>query len=252
MSPAWSVALPAAAQLLAASRRAVAFTGAGISTPSGIPDFRSAGSGLWSRFDPMQTASLSTFRDNPARFYDWLRPLLNQIWAAGPNPAHTALAELEQRRLLSAVLTQNIDGLHQRAGSKEVLEIHGSLETMTCLHCHTTLPALQFKTALTQPNGLPRCPRCARVLKPDIVLFEELLPGDVWAAAEFYCQAADLVLVVGSSLEVSPANLLPQLALQHGARLMLINATSTALDASADVLLQGNAAEILPALVQAL
>ena len=252
MNPAWTAALPVAAGLLAASQRAVAFTGAGISTPSGIPDFRSAGSGLWNRFDPMQTASLSTFRSNPARFYDWLRPLLNQIWAAEPNPAHTALAGLEQRRCLSAVITQNIDGLHQSAGSQDVLEVHGSLETMICTRCRTTFPAIQFQSALIQPNGLPRCPQCARVLKPDIVLFEERLPAEVWAAAEYYCETADLVLVVGSSLEVSPANLLPQLAVQHGAKLVILNATSTALDAAADVILTGDAAEILPALVQLL
>ena len=249
-----AAALERAAALLRAARHAVAFTGAGISTPSGIPDFRSQGTGLWEKDNPMEVASLGVFQSRPERFYNWLKPLLLSSLNAQPNPAHLALAQLESAGILKALITQNIDDLHQRAGSQNIYEVHGSLRTVTCPRCQETFSSEQFReklvTAASISEGMPRCPACALVLKPDITLFGEMLPAETWQEAEAHCQQADLVLVVGSSLEVWPAAALPQLAVENGARLIINNLSPTPLDNSADVLLPANVADILPALVR--
>lgn len=248
----------AAAEILRHARHAVVFTGAGISTPSGIPDFRSQGSGLWQRFDPLQVASLRVFQEDPATFYDWLRPLLHSIWEAQPNPAHQALTQMESAGVLQAVITQNIDDLHRRAGSRAVYEVHGSLRTLTCPACQTVYAAEQFRAALHgqaqegAPGPMPLCEACQRVLKPDITLFGEMLPPEVWAAAEAHCQQADVMLVVGSSLEVWPAASLPQMAVEGGARLIILNRTETFLDGQAEVCLRADVAESLPAIADLL
>lgn len=239
-----------AAALLRGSHHAVAFTGAGISTPSGIPDFQSKNTGLWQRFDPMEVASIGAFNTQPEKFYGWLRPLLREIWSAQPNPAHTALARLERAGILKAVITQNIDGLHQRAGSSKVYEVHGSLGSMVCLRCRETYPARQFQAQMEDSAALPGCPKCGRVLKPEITLYGEMLPEDTWAAAEDQCRQADVILVAGSSLVVWPAAGLPEIGLQHGAHLIINNLTSTHLDASADVRIPLNAAEAIPAIAR--
>lgn len=246
-------ALEKAAAILRSAHHAVAFTGAGISTPSGIPDFRSQGSGLWNRFDPMEVASLDVFQHRPERFYGWIRPLLENIWAARPNPAHEALAALETAGIIKAVITQNIDDLHQRAGSKAVYEVHGSLRTITCTRCQITHPSEVFRPVLEQVetgDGLPRCPECGQVLKPDITLYGEMLPVETWNQAEQHCQQADVILVIGSSLEVWPAAALPEIAVDHGAKLIINNLTTTHLDGRAQALLQSNVAEILPELTR--
>jgi NAD-dependent deacetylase len=239
-----------AADLLRNSRHAVAFTGAGISTPSGIPDFRSAGSGLWSKDNPMEVASLSVFRARPERFYNWLRPLLQSILAAEPNPAHLALARLEEAGILKALITQNIDDLHLRAGSRAIFEVHGSMRSLTCPNCRQVYDSRQFIDPRTGEisDAIPRCTACSAVLKPDITLFEELLPMHTWSQAERHCLQADVMLVVGSSLEVWPAAGLPQVAVENGAALIINNYTPTPLDRQADALLRGDVAEILPAL----
>ena len=248
MSASIEAGLKTAAGLLRSAKHVVVFTGAGISTPSGIPDFRSAGTGLWEHFDPMEVASLGMFQTHPEKFYGWLRPLLQSIWAAQPNPAHLALARLEQAGIVKALITQNIDDLHQRAGSRNIYEVHGSLRSMTCAHCRETFPAEQFRDHLHGQDAMPHCPGCQRVLKPDITLFGEMLPAETWIEAEEHCIQADLVLVAGSSLEVWPAASLPALAVEHGAQLVLINLTPTPLDRNADVLLPANVAEALPRL----
>ena len=245
-------AISRAREILRGARHAVAFTGAGISTPSGIPDFRSKGTGVWERFDPMETASLTAFRNTPRKYWDWKRPLMLGAWAAQPNPAHFALARLETAGILKAVITQNIDGLHQRAGSKTVLEVHGTIETMTCPSCHRQFPSLQLKTELEQPEGIPHCPSDGTILKPDVVLFEEALPPQVWKAAEAHTGLADVMIVVGSSLEVYPAAYLPAVAAGHGARLIIANLTSTYLDDEAAVLLPADVAMVLPAILEGL
>ena len=248
-SPGLEGSIARAREILRGARYAVAFTGAGISTPSGIPDFRSQGTGVWERFDPMQTASLTAFRNTPKRYWDWKRPLMLGAWAAAPNPAHIALAQLESAGILKAVITQNIDGLHQRAGSKTVLEVHGTMDTMTCPSCQRQYPSLQFKSALEEPDGIPHCPADGTILKPDVVLFEEGLPAQVWKEAEAHTGLADVMLVVGSSLEVYPAAYLPAVATGHGARLIIANLTSTYLDEEAAVLLPADVAAVLPAIV---
>jgi NAD-dependent deacetylase len=244
------LAIQKAADLLRSARHAVVFTGAGISTPSGIPDFQSQDTGLWQRFDPMEVASIGVFKSRPEKFYGWLRPLLHEIWAAEPNPAHKALAELEAAGVVKALITQNIDNLHQRAGSKNIYEVHGSLRSMTCPRCHDTLDAIAFRDALTEENAMPLCPTCHKVLKPDIVLYGEMLPTDVWSDAEDHCRQADVILVAGSSLTVWPAAALPEVCVEHGASLILNNRTPTPLDARAAVQLSGDVAEVIPAIAR--
>lgn len=234
-----------ASELLRNARHAVALTGAGISTPSGIPDFRSANTGLWTKNDPMQVASLSAFLYHPERFFNWLRPLLDTILQAQPNPAHFALAELESKGILKALITQNIDDLHQQAGSKNVLPVHGTMENMICLSCDQLFRSTQF-IEIVRDGNLPLCPNCGRTLKPDIVLFEEMLPSDIWSKAEWHCNRADVILVAGSSLEVMPAAALPWYAVQNGAHLIIINYSPTPLDSEAEILLPGDVAKILP------
>lgn len=235
--------------LMRQSRRIVALTGAGISTPSGIPDFRSAGSGLWEQDDPTVVISLSVFQRDPRYFYRWIRPLARASAAARPNPAHRALVELEATGRLAAIVTQNIDGLHQSAGSRNVIEIHGSLLTATCLGCGATTAGLPLLTAETPL--VPSC-RCGAVYKPDIVFFEEALREETIDAALTACASADLILVVGSSLEVVPAGRLPLAGLRHGAKLLIVNREPTALDDLAVARLGGDLADLLPALVAGL
>jgi NAD-dependent deacetylase len=235
-----------ASELIQSARHAVVITGAGMSTPSGIPDFRSAGSGLWTQDNPMLVASLTAFRRRPEQFYNWLRSLAKPIWEARPNPAHRALADMEQAGYIQAVITQNIDGLHQMAGSQVVLELHGSMNTLTCHRCKMQYPSGDIIEAFIQDGDMPYCPTCKSLLKPDIILFEEALPFDAWDAAQMHCEQADLVLVAGSSLEVSPANQLPLYALQNDARLIINTLSPTYLDEAAHILIPGDVATILP------
>lgn len=240
-----------AAALLRNSKRVVVFTGAGISTPSGIPDFRSPGTGAWTKVDPMRVASLTAFRQRPTDFFDWLRPLAKTSWDAEPNPAHLALADLERIGIIQAVITQNIDGLHQKAGSKKVLELHGSFRTCTCLVCRQNFPFESYKRTFLD-GSFPTCKRCNSILKPDIVLYEELLPMDVWQESQRYCQSAEVLFVVGSSLEVTPAAGLPYEALQHGAHLVINTFSETYLDDQADILIRFDVARTVPAIRDAL
>jgi NAD-dependent deacetylase len=238
-------AIEHAAEIVRGARRIVALTGAGISRPSGIPDFRSA-DGLWTRDDPMAVASLAGFRADPRRFYSWVRPLIDTIEVALPNPAHRALAQLEREGRLTAVITQNIDGLHHRAGSREVYELHGHIRSATCLDCEHQVPG----RALLEPvrrNTIPRC-GCGGLLKPDVVLFDELLPRGLFWLAQRAIEQADLILVAGTALEVAPVCDLPLAALRRGARLIIVNQGETYLDERADVVLHEDVAEALPAI----
>ncbi|HLE13300.1 MAG TPA: NAD-dependent deacylase [Anaerolineales bacterium] len=241
--------LLAAASLLRSAKKGVALTGAGISTPSGIPDFRSAGSGLWTRFDPFEVASLSAFRYRPEKFYAWMRSLAIEIVQARPNPAHLALASLEQVGLIQMVITQNIDSLHQRAGSLHVLEIHGTLQSLTCIGCYHRYGASGFLEPYLETGQIPRCPDCYQILKPDVVLFEEQLPVRAWLQAQQACESCDLLLVAGSSLEVMPVAGLPLRALEHGSHLILVNQSPTYLDERADFIFNEDVAVVLPHLV---
>jgi NAD-dependent deacetylase len=234
--------------MLRQAQHAIVLTGAGCSTSSGIPDFRSARTGLWTKDDPMKVASLTTFHSHPERFYNWLRPLARKMLAAQPNAAHLALAQLEQSGVIKAIITQNIDGLHQRAGSKNVIEVHGSITYFICIFCGLRRRLEDFASHFLNDAQIPRCPNCERVVKPDIVLFEEMLPVDAWEQAEYHASHADLCLVVGSSLEVYPAAGLPLYTIENGGKLMINTFSPTPLDSHAHLLLPADICEVIPAL----
>lgn len=225
-------------------------TGAGISTPSGIPDFRSRDSGLWERYDPMSVASLLSFRYNPEDFFEWVSPLVRSIVEAQPNPAHTALAALEEHGYLHGIITQNIDDLHRRAGSKIVFEIHGHLREASCIACFKRHSTQEPMRQYLEEGIIPRCTGCGGILKPNIVLFGEQLPSEVVLAATKCLEQADLLLVAGSSLEVVPAATMPVSALNRGAHLIIINHDPTYLDERADVIFNQDVAEILPRIAE--
>jgi NAD-dependent deacetylase len=240
--------LAKAAALINDSSYLVVFTGAGISTPSGIPDFRSPDSGLWEKYDPFEVASIWAFRHQPEVFFDWIRSISVQADNAKPNHAHLALANLEKRGIVKSVITQNIDSLHQMAGSKKVFELHGSARTATCPHCGKKHPQEYFRHMIMEEQGIPHCDSCGKMIKPDVVLFGEDLPHDAWDGAYQECLQANLVFVVGSSLEVYPANSLPETALRNGAKLIINNLSPTHLDQRADVLLKMDVTEGIGAL----
>jgi len=245
-SPDLSDSLDQALTLLKNARNVVVLTGAGISTPSGIPDFRSDNTGLWSFINPLEVATIWAFHEHPQRFYNWIRPLAKDVLNARPNPAHLALTQLERMGKVSAIVTQNIDGLHQKAESERVLEIHGHLRTLSCLTCGHQEESAPYLDAFTRTGELPICPKCGSVMKPDVVLFGEALPHDLVVAAQEATLESDLMLVVGSSLEVMPAADLPALAVRSGSRLIIATLGVTPLDHLADVLVRGDVAETLP------
>jgi NAD-dependent deacetylase len=241
-----SAAIEDAAELIRKAKRAVVLTGAGISTPSGIPDFRSEGTGLWSREEPLEVASLTTFRTAPARFFEWFRPLAGQIFYASPNAAHLALAQLEEAGYVKTVITQNIDALHQKAGSTCVVETHGTMKTLTCTRCYQTFDSEPFFKSFIEQGSIPACTVCGGVLKPDVILFGEQLPHAAWIRAQRAARQCDLMLVAGSSLEVLPVAGLPMQAIDHGAHLIVINNTPTYVNVRADIVIMENVASILP------
>lgn len=240
-----------AAAVVRTSRRAVALTGAGISTPSGISDFRSPGSGLWNQVDPERVASIQGFRRDPTAFYNWFGDTARQIYAAVPNPAHRALAEMEARGILRAVVTQNIDGLHHRAGSRRILELHGHMLTASCLQCGHQVEAPPLLERYAREGLVPRCAQCGGLIKPDVVLFGEMLPSDVLAEAHQEIARCDLLLVVGSSLTVAPAADLPWLAVQARTPIIICNRERTWADRYTDLILRADVAQSLPALLAA-
>jgi NAD-dependent deacetylase len=246
-SPAFAshAAIEDAAELVRKAKRAVVLTGAGISTPSGIPDFRSEGTGLWSRDEPLEVASLRTFRTAPERFFEWFRPLAGQIFFAQPNAAHIALAQLEQAGHVQTIITQNIDALHQKAGSTCVVETHGTLKTLTCTDCYQKYDADLYLKPFIEAGKIPKC-SCNGILKPDVILFGEQLPHAAWVQAQRAVRQCDLMLVAGSSLEVLPVAGLPMQALDRGAHLIIVNNTSTYVNVRADVVIMDDVASTLP------
>lgn len=236
------------AESIVSSQPVVALTGAGHSTPSGIPDFRSPGTGLWDKIDPMEVASIDGFTANPAKFYKFMAPLSEMMKNSRPNPAHYALAELEKAGLLKSVITQNIDNLHQAAGSKNVIELHGSAETGTCMKCGKDFSRDSFE-ALADSEGVPRCDGCGGAIKPDVVLFGELLPREALMRAQSDSESCGAMLVAGSSLTVAPASMLPLIALRVGAKISIINIQETHMDQHAHAVLHEKLEEALPAIV---
>ncbi|MCX8172156.1 MAG: NAD-dependent protein deacetylase [Archaeoglobaceae archaeon] len=237
-----------AAEILAKSKNAVVFTGAGISAESGIPTFRGK-DGLWEKYDPEEVASIYGFRRNPKAFWDFSREIMKNTFAE-PNPAHYAIAELEKMGIVKAVITQNIDMLHQRAGSKVVYELHGSIEKLKCIDCRKEYTWEEFPE-LIGDEGIPKCRACGSLyVKPKVVLFGESLPTVVLYQAIEESRRADAFLVVGSSLVVYPAAELPYIAKSNGAKMILVNDESTVADHIFDVVIYGKAGEILPRIVE--
>jgi NAD-dependent deacetylase len=235
------------ARLIVELQPCVVLTGAGISTESGIPDFRSAG-GIWAQYDPMEYATIDAFRRDPERVWEFYARRLGVLGDVEPNPGHHAVAELERAGLVEAVITQNVDRLHERAGSRSVIEVHGSLRTSSCLACRHSEPFDRVLELLP----VPRCERCGAVLKPDVIMFGELLPEQAIGRASELARGARLLLVVGSTLEVWPVSGLPEEALAHGAALAIVNRGPTAYDARANLKLDASAGETLAAVVRML
>jgi NAD-dependent deacetylase len=237
--------------LLAESRCSVALTGAGVSVPSGIPDFRTPETGLWESVDPMEVAHIDVFERDPARFWSYYRPRFHALGDKRPNPAHEALAELERRGLLEGVITQNIDRLHGAAGSQNVVEVHGSIATSTCRDCGASY-GIGEVDALFDEKGVATCASCGGAVKPDVVLFGEMLPEAAMVRAQELAARADLMLCIGSSLVVHPVASLPQLTLERGGGLAIVTQGETPYDAEAELRLGGDVAEELSALLVAL
>jgi NAD-dependent deacetylase len=239
------------AELLGRSRRAVALTGAGVSVPSGIPDFRTPETGLWAKVDPMEVAHINVFEREPERFWSYYRPRFQALGDKEPNRAHEALADLEQLGLIEGVITQNIDRLHRAAGSENVIEVHGSIETSSCLECGTAF-GLEEVDELFDERGVAICRECGGAVKPDVVLFGELLPEEAMVRATELAEGADLMLCVGSSLAVYPVAGLPQLTLANGGSVAIVTKGETPYDRNAELKLEGEVDEELAALVAAL
>jgi NAD-dependent protein deacetylase/lipoamidase len=248
MSVASSARVERLAELLRGAESAVVLTGAGVSVPSGIPDFRSPGTGLWEDVDPMEVAHIDAWRRDPDRFWSFYRQRFASLVDKRPNDAHVALAELERRGLVKAVITQNVDRLHRAAGSERVVEVHGSIEYSVCLECRGR-QSLEWVLAR---EGAPECPTCVTPLKPDVVLFGELLPERAMAEAQELALGADLMVCVGSSLEVYPVAGLPAMTRGGGGRLALVTQGPTPYDAEAEVKLDGDVVEELQAVLAAL
>jgi NAD-dependent deacetylase len=234
------------AELIRGSRPCVALTGAGVSTESGIPDFRSP-TGIWAHYDPMEYASIEAFQRDPVKVWDFYARRLEMLATAEPNAAHHALAALERGGWMSAVITQNIDLLHERAGSQTVVEVHGSIRTSSCLRCYTRVP-LEDVIRLLGSATAPACPTCGNILKPDVVMFGELLPRAATDRAYELARGAGVMLVVGSSLEVWPVAGLPLEAKSFA----VVNRGPTALDGKAALMIDAAAGETLAALAELL
>jgi NAD-dependent deacetylase len=240
------------AELIRDAGSVVALTGAGISVPSGIPDFRSPGTGLWTGVDPMAVAHIDVFRRDPERFWHFYGDRFQTLEDKEPNGAHRALAALEHAGLVGAVVTQNIDRLHAKAGSRDLVEVHGSIAHSSCLRCRARYPLAEVRSRqAADGSGIPRCD-CAQPLKPDVVLFGEYLPVAALTRAEQLAHGADVMLCIGSSLEVYPVAQLPQTTLDAGGKIAIITRGSTPYDSVAAARCGGDVEEEMQAIAQAL
>ena len=232
------------AELIREGQPCVVLTGAGVSTESGVPDFRSP-TGIWAEFDPLEYATLGAFRRDPEKVWRFYAPRFAMLTEAEPNRAHRALAELERLGLVRAVITQNIDLLHERAGSRVVVEVHGSIRTSSCPRCGASYGLAEVVPLIEDGEGAPHCPACGGILKPDVVFFDELLPPEAIDRANALAEEAELLLVVGSSLEVYPVADLPRTTLEAGGKVAVVNRTPTWVDGRAALRLDGSAGEVL-------
>lgn len=233
--------------LLAQARRVTALTGSGVSGESGVPTFRDAQTGLWANFKPEELATPGAFRRNPRRVWEWYAWRRQLVAKAQPNTAHRALVELERRVSRFTLITQNVDGLHQRAGSREVIELHGNITRTKCSEEDTIVTNWPDTTEVP-----PRCPRCGGLLRPDVVWFEEALPEQALLLAVERSRDCEVFLSIGTSALVYPAALLPYHARSHGARIVEINPEATPLTKEADYVLAGPAGSVLPELLNAM
>jgi NAD-dependent deacetylase len=239
-------------ELVRGARSVVALTGAGISVPSGIPDFRSPGTGLWANVDPMAVAHIDVWRSDPERFWSFYGQRFHALEGKKPNAAHAALVDLERRAALRAVITQNIDRLHREAGTGDLVEVHGSIATSSCLSCGARHPLADVRERLAaDPAGVPRCD-CGRPLKPDVVLFGEWLPEAAIDRAFALAAEADLLLCIGTSLEVHPVAQLPGVTAAAGGQVAVVTQGPTPWDERAAVKLDGDVVAELRGLVAAL
>jgi NAD-dependent deacetylase len=231
---------------------AVVLTGAGISVPSGIPDFRSPGTGIWEKVDPMEVAHIDVFHSDPDRFWHFYGQRFATLGDKQPNAAHEAVAELERRGLVDAVITQNIDRLHRRAGSQRVIEVHGSIDECVCLQCGGRVGLERVMQMLDVDPSAPECSACISPLKPNVVLFGEMLPVEAINDAYAYASNADLLIAIGSSLEVYPVASLPRIALDSGGKIAIVTQGDTPYDREAEVKLSGDVVAELDAVLAAL
>ncbi len=239
------------AELLRQSRSTVVLTGAGVSVPSGIPDFRTPETGLWANVDPMEVAHIDVFERDPARFWSYYRPRFQSLGDKRPNAAHEALAELERQGLIEGVITQNIDRLHGAAGSQTVVEVHGSIATSSCRRCAASY-GLEEMEALFDADGVAFCAGCSGPVKPDVVLFGEMLPEAAMRHAQELAEGAELMICVGSSLAVYPVAGLPAVTIERGGKLAIVTKGPTPYDGEAVLKLEGEVDAELEALQQAL
>ena len=237
-----------AAELIKSSKYVIAFTGAGISAESGIPTFRGS-DGLWRRFRAEELATPEAFARDPKKVWEWYKWRMEIIRKARPNPAHLALARMEAAGILKAVITQNVDGLHTLAGSRNVIELHGNIWRVKCSN-----PACDFKSRLNEPpeEVPPKCPKCGSLLRPDVVWFGEPLPPDAWERAVHEASKADLVIVVGTSGIVMPAALIPTIVKDRGGKVIEVNISESAITPISDVFIKRKASEVLPKIAEAL
>lgn len=234
-----------AAELLSYARSAIAMTGAGVSAESGIPTFRGEG-GLWTKYDPVKVSSIDSFLADPAAYWTVSKERGAVALMARPNPGHVALTRLEAAGRLTAIVTQNTDGLHQESGSKRVLELHGSGRAVQCLECGAREPRADVQARLDVEMP-PRCRACGSTLiKPTVVLFGEPMPQPAIQEAFDLARSADVILVVGSSLVVYPAAEVPLIAVRSGSRMIVVNAEPTPFDGLAEVVIHGRSGEVLP------
>lgn len=237
-------------RLIADSDSVVVLTGAGISVPSGIPDFRTPGTGIWEKVNPMEVAHIDSFRRDPALFWSFYRERLNALSDIAPNRAHEVLVEMERDGLIRAVITQNIDTLHERAGQQEVIEVHGSIRTSSCSACGAKV-LLQDLEDRFDEQGVASCPLCLSALRPDVVLFGEMLPPDEMLHATQLAAAADLLVCIGSSLEVHPVAGLPEITLAAGGKVGIVTQGPTPYDEVAEVVCSGDVVAELEAALAA-
>jgi NAD-dependent deacetylase len=233
-------------RLLRDAKRITVLTGAGVSAESGVPTFRQAQTGLWAQYDPAQLATPAAFRRDPTLVWDWYAWRRQLVGSVDPNPGHYALAEMERHVDELVVVTQNVDSLHQRAGSTAVIELHGNISRIKCFDCERPSPIMERSDDLP-----PRCPACGGFLRPDVVWFTENLPSSALDSASRVSRECDLYFAIGTSAIVHPAAALPLLALEKGIPLVEINPQPTPLTKFTDFVLNGPSGEILPQLLHA-